>query len=116
MTSLPVLSHVDMQLGLDHAGGCLPLYLRFLARFPEDDSRPGLLAALERGDVREAFLCAHALKGLCAQLGIMDLSRSAAGVCELLRPLDPAALPEAREMTQALCALHGAVCRELSAL
>ena len=33
-----------------------------------------------------------------------------------LRPLDPAALPEAREMTQALCALHEAVCRELSAL
>lgn len=111
-----MLSHVDTQLGLTHAGGCLPLYLRFLSRFPEDDSLPGLIAALERGDVREAFLCAHALKGLCAQLGIMDLSQAASGVCELLRPLDPVALPEARERMQALCALHGQVCQELSAL
>ena len=116
MTSLPVLAHVDTQLGLSRAGGCLPLYLRFLARFPEDDSLPRLLAALRQGDVREAFLCAHALKGLCAQLGIMDLSEAASIVCELLRPLDPAALPEARARMQALCALHGQVCRELSAL
>ena len=46
----------------------------------------------------------------------MDLSEAASIVCELLRPLDPAALPEARARMQALCALHGQVCRELSAL
>ena len=116
MTSLPALSHVDTQLGLYRTGGCLPLYLRFLVRFPEDDSLPGLLAALEQGDVREAFRCAHALKGLCTQLGIVDLGETASVICELLRPLDPSALPEARKRTQALCALHEQVCRELSAL
>ena len=116
MSNLPELAHVDTQLGLHRAGGCLPLYLRFLKRFPEDDSLPELLAALEQGDVREAFRCAHALKGLCTQLGIVDLGETASVICELLRPLDPAALPEARERTQALCALHGQVCRELSAL
>ena len=116
MGNLPELAHVDTQLGLHRAGGCLPLYLRFLKRFPEDDSLPGLLTALDAGDVRAAFSCAHALKGLSAQLGILAVSEAASVVCELMRPLDPAALPSAREAARTLCALHGQVCRELSAL
>ena len=116
MTFLPALSHVDTQLGLSRTGGCLPLYLRFLVRFPEDDSLPGLLAALEQGDVREAFRCAHALKGLCIQLGIVGVSEAASRICELLRPLDPAALGDAREAAKTLCALHAQVCREIAQL
>lgn len=116
MSNLPELAHVDTQLGLHRAGGCLPLYLRFLKRFPEDDSLPGLLAALDAGDVRAAFSCAHALKGLSAQLGILCVSEAASRVCELLRPLDPAALGDAREAAKTLCALHAQVCREIAQL
>ena len=99
MTSLPELAHVDTRLGLSRAGDCLPLYLRFLARFPET-----------------AFSCAHALKGLSAQLGILCVSEAASRVCELLRPLDPAALGDAREAAKTLCALHAQVCREIAQL
>ena len=116
MSNLPELAHVDTQLGLHRAGGCLPLYLRFLKRFPEDDSLTGLMSALGEGDMQTAFSCAHALKGLSAQLGILAVSEAASVVCELVRPLDPAALPAACEAARTLCALHGQVCRELSAL
>ena len=113
MTSLPELAHVDTRLGLSRAGNCLPLYLRFLSQFPQDESLPGLLDALRAGDVQAAFSCAHALKGLSAQLGILAVSKTASDLCELLRPLDPAALPQAREMAKALCAQHEQVCREM---
>ena len=116
MTSLPELAHVDTRLGLSRAGDCLPLYLRFLARFPEDDSLTGLMSALGEGDMQTAFSCAHALKGLSAQLGILCVSEAASRICELLRPLDPAALGDAREAAKTLCALHSQVCREIAQL
>lgn len=116
MSSLPALPHVDTQLGLSRAGGCLPLYLRFLKRFPEDGSFNDLLRALERGDLQTAFLSAHTLKGLCAQLGITPLSQAASALCERLRPLDPAALPGALEETRALHPLYTRICEEIARL
>ena len=110
MSNLPELAHVDTQLGLHRAGGCLPLYLRFLKRFPEDDSLPGLLAALDAGDVRDAFLYAHSLKGLCAQLGLCALGEAASAVCELLRGGDECNLPAARARAEDVAALHEATC------
>lgn len=116
MLSLPELPDVDTRLGLSRAGGCLPLYLCFLRRFPEDDSLSALLTALDRGDARAAFAAAHSLKGLSAQLGIVPVSESAARICELLRPLDPGALPRAREEAARLADLHARVCRELASV
>ncbi len=116
MLSLPELPDVDTRLGLSRAGDCLPLYLCFLRRFPEDESLSALLCALERGDARAAFAAAHSLKGLSAQLGILPVSESAARLCELLRPLDPGALPRAREEAGRLAVLHARVCREVSDL
>ena len=90
--------------------------LGVLARFPEDDSLTGLMSALGEGDMQTAFSCAHALKGLSAQLGILCVSEAASRVCELLRPLDPSVLGDAREAAKTLCALHAQVCREIAQL
>ena len=66
--------------------------------------------------MQTAFSCAHALKGLSAQLGILCVSEAASRICELLRPLDPAALGDAREAAKTLCSLHAQVCREIAQL
>ena len=116
MPLLPTLPGVDTELGLSRAGGALPLYLRFLKRFPEDDSFSKLLLALDIGDLSSAFLCAHTLKGLCAQLGITALGEPVSELCELLRPLNPAILPSARQMAERIQPVYVRICESLCAL
>ena len=58
---------------------------RFLRLFPLDDSFPMLAAALERGDVQNAFRAAHTLKGVAANLGLERLRALASDMTECLR-------------------------------
>lgn len=58
---------------------------RFLARLPEDESFPNLCRALEEQNVEEAFRAAHSLKGICMNLGLGALCRSATALTEELR-------------------------------
>lgn len=95
-------------------GDCNALYLHMLADFSHDPSRSGLHEALSARDLRGAFLHAHALKGLCAQLALSALEKQAEMLCNLLRDGDPAALPSAiaqlpqfdQVYHQTLCAIH----------
>ena len=66
---------------------------RFLAKFPKDDSYAQLCRTMEEGRRKEAFRAAHTLKGICANLGIERLMRSAGELTELLRP-EGDAIPE----------------------
>lgn len=92
----PSASGIDFSWGMRIFGS--DNYLRFLRRFPQDDTLSRLCAALEKGDVSEAFLCAHNLKGLTRQLGIVGLSGPASTLCDLLRPQNPDVLPRACSM------------------
>lgn len=59
---------------------------KFLRKFLTDESFAGLCSAMAAGSRSEAFLMAHTLKGVCANLGFTRLFRSAAALTELLRP------------------------------
>ena len=65
--------------------GSRALHIRYLRRFQEDPSYGALQDALHAGDLPGAYLAAHALKGLSAQLGLSELHAAAAGLCAVLR-------------------------------
>ena len=58
---------------------------KFIAKFPEDDSYPHLLQAMEAGNREEAILAAHALKGVSGNLGFARLYASSSLLTEKLR-------------------------------
>lgn len=101
---------IDRERGLSLAGHDAQLYDAFLAAFPQDTTFAAMLCALDAGDVRDAFLYAHSLKGLCAQLGLCALGEAASAVCELLRGGDEGNLPAARARAENVAALHEATC------
>ena len=59
---------------------------KFLRKFLTEESFAGLCSAMAAGSRSEAFLMAHTLKGVCANLGFTRLFRSTAALTELLRP------------------------------
>ena len=70
---------------------------KFLRKFLTDESFAGLCSAMAAGSRSEAFLMAHTLKGVCANLGFARLFRSAAVLTELLRPEADAISADAAE-------------------
>ena len=70
---------------------------KFLRKFLTDESFAGLCSAMAAGSRSEAFLMAHTLKGVCANLGFTRLFRSAAALTELLRPEADAISADAAE-------------------
>ena len=62
------------------------LIMKFMAKFPDDQSFSELCRAMEEGRRAEAFRAAHTLKGVCANLGFDRLMLSAGQLTELLRP------------------------------
>lgn len=59
--------------------------LRFVRKFPADDSFNNLKDALARGAQEEAFRAAHTLKGVAQNLGFTALYEKASAVTEVLR-------------------------------
>ena len=80
---------VDPAEGKRLCGGDYPLYLRLVRRLREDGSFNSLGAALKAANARHAYLSAHSLKGLAAQLALPALEHHAATLCDLLRVPGP---------------------------
>ena len=59
--------------------------IKFVHKFENDPSYNDLCSALERGNVQEAFLAAHTLKGVSQNLGFDSLYRCSSEVTEILR-------------------------------
>lgn len=57
----------------------------FIIRFPNDPSYSVLRKALTEHDIKTAFLAAHTLKGICLNLGLGRLEKSAVIITETLR-------------------------------
>ena len=66
---------------------------RFVLKFLNDKSYEKLTAGKEAGDPVAMFEGAHALKGVCANLGFDDLSKMASDVAEEFRPGHTPAMP-----------------------
>ncbi|MCR5262258.1 MAG: Hpt domain-containing protein [Clostridiales bacterium] len=60
-------------------------YLRMVGMAVKDNKVEALDAALKRGDLKEAFELAHALKGMCANLSLTPLSVPLSEITEILR-------------------------------
>ena len=58
---------------------------RFLLKFPKDQSFSQLGAALEVQDGSEAYRMAHSLKGISANLGLLNLYESVRVLSDTLR-------------------------------
>lgn len=107
---------IDMNEGLRHTGNQPTLYMRFLKRFPDDPSFFALQDALLSEHIHGAFLSAHTLKGLTAQLGITALCASATELCELLRSESPDTLPRARQLLDTMTPVYHTIVRQIKAL
>ena len=59
---------------------------KFVQRFLTEESCKKLFAAYEAGDETGIFEASHALKGVCANLGMDELSRRASEISEEYRP------------------------------
>ena len=59
---------------------------KFVLKFLDDKSCEKLLAGRESGDETAMFEGAHALKGVCANLGMNTLSGQASEIAEEFRP------------------------------
>lgn len=64
---------VDMEATLDRFIGNANLYEKFLVKFPEDHSFENLGKAIAGGNIEDAFMHAHALKGIAGNLGFQHL-------------------------------------------
>ncbi len=89
----------DIQAVISRLGAGEELVARLLVRFRDDESFRKLTDALAGGDTHTAFLMAHTLKGVCANLGIGHLGAVASEMTELLRAGD---IDAARELYPAL--------------
>lgn len=59
---------------------------KFVTKFLDDGSCQHLLDAAAAGDEKGMFEGAHAMKGVCANLGLDDLSAAASAIAEEFRP------------------------------
>lgn len=64
------------------------LLRRVLQKFAQDTSAARLKEALEQKDVEQAFREAHTLKGLAANMSMVELTQAASEMTELLRAKD----------------------------
>ena len=84
---------------------------RFLRMFAGDDTFAMLQAAMSAGDARRAFRAAHTLKGLAANLGLVQLGQAASALTEALRGSDmqcaSALYPETAAAYREACAAIG---------
>lgn len=92
------------------------LIRKFLLKFPDDSSYAVLCVSIEHEDYEEAFRAAHTLKGVCLNLGLSNLARSAIALTEQLRsvgsPIDPIKLNNLmseikKEYVSVIKAIHG---------
>ena len=67
---------------------------KHIRKLPNNGVVDGLLAAGESMDPTELFEKAHAMKGVCANLGLVNLSNAASEITEEYRPGNPRKLSD----------------------
>lgn len=91
--------------------GSIAAVERFLRMFAGDDTFAMLQAAMSAGDNQRAFRAAHTLKGLAANLGLVQLWQTASALTEALRDSNmqsaSALYPETAAAYREACAAIG---------
>lgn len=92
---------------------------KFAAIFLEDKSFETLGAALEEGNMAEAFRAAHTMKGISRDLGFTPLFEASSALSDALRPDDagvPSALEEVPDLLRATEGAYQLTVEAVSAL
>lgn len=76
---------IDVDGTLSRFMGRVEMFEKFIFRFLEDKNYSVLCDEIENANVKEAFVAAHTLKGVCANIGLNPLNLAASEITELLR-------------------------------
>lgn len=68
---------------------------KHIRKLPKNGVVDGLLAAGHEMDSQQMFESAHAMKGVCANLGLVGLADAASAIAEEYRPENPRTLTDA---------------------
>ena len=100
------MPYLDAAEGMQRIGNNKALFSRLLDTFLKDKSWDTIVASLEAGDLPAAANAAHAIKGMCANLSMKELSAKAAELELLLKSgaTDDALLAQVEEARQATIA------------
>ncbi|MDR2482387.1 MAG: Hpt domain-containing protein [Treponema sp.] len=77
--------YIDWDDGLKRVMNNLKLYIRLLDKFKAGTNLNDLSAALAAGDYEKAQAAAHTVKGVAANLSLMELYKQALGVEEQIK-------------------------------
>lgn len=102
---------VDLERAIDRFVGNEAMYERFLLRFLQDESYMKLNEYINKGDIHQAFVQAHTLKGVAGNLEFHGLYRVLEPMTEHLRNNDLSTLPEEVEL---LKVRYEEVCRVIA--
>ncbi len=76
---------VDTETALNRFMGNINLYTKFLHKFPADDNFAKLKASIDNKDKDGAFMAAHTVKGVAANLGLDSFSKEIEKLVEIFR-------------------------------
>ncbi len=76
---------VDVKGSIDRFLGEEEIYDKFLKKTISSSDFDKLSDCLEQEDYKEAFRCAHTLKGVAGNLGLIPIEEIASAITELLR-------------------------------
>ncbi len=103
LQELKAVQPLDLTGALERFGGNQALYIKYLKRFPSDPSLSAFSAALKAQDSLALQESAHALKGICGNLGLTELYTAFASIVMLCRCEDTvAALEQGKALLPAL--------------
>lgn len=76
---------INANEGIARLGGDIQIYEYLLNKFPSDPNYSGMCDAIEKQNVKDAFACAHALKGVVGNLSMSRLYNDLIPLVEELR-------------------------------
>lgn len=98
---------VDTKNSLARFAGRENLYVKFLLRFPQDDTFRHIQTALASENWLDMLQAAHTLKGVSANLGMTRLFEACSQTVSLLRQPDTAAAKDSfAELEAAYCEMN----------
>lgn len=79
---------MDTEGTLKRFAGNEELYVKFLKKFPEDETFSQIAPALESNDFEQALTTSHTLKGVSGNLGMTRLYEACSNTVSLIRAED----------------------------
>ena len=115
LQQLSGLGGIDLDVTLNRFMNSENLYEKFLIKFLEDASFQKLKACLENGNIADAFIYAHTLKGVAGNMGFQKMSDILLPLTEELRngETDHAEgrMQQLSEQYEQICRLIGSLSR-----